>query len=73
MSTQRSSKKRKLPSKDTNGDDSTATKQKKTKTSSDAFNMQRMRILTKQENVSSKFQGILYWMWRDQRVQGRKF
>jgi hypothetical protein len=34
------------------------------------FNLKRMRVLTKQEEISSKHQGIVYWMWRDQRVQG---
>ena len=35
-----------------------------------SFNMKRMRVLTKHEKVLSKYQGIVYWMWRDQRVQG---
>ncbi|XP_028409958.1 deoxyribodipyrimidine photo-lyase-like [Dendronephthya gigantea] len=42
---------------------------KKAKSSAESFNMKRVRILTGQKDVSSGYQGIVYWMWRDQRVQ----
>ena len=72
MSTRRSSTKRKAQ--DTEDSASKSDVQKKRKTSSDeeAFNMNRMRILTKQTSIAKKYQGIVYWMWRDQRVQGIK-
>jgi hypothetical protein len=69
MSTQRSSTKRKAES----SEQAITSKHKKTKSSGETFDMKRMRILTKQENVLSKYQGIVYWMWRDQRVQGIRF
>ncbi|XP_074658090.1 deoxyribodipyrimidine photo-lyase-like [Tubulanus polymorphus] len=33
------------------------------------FNAKRKRVISKHENVSTKKQGIVYWMSRDQRVQ----
>ena len=46
------------------------TAKKKAKSSAESFNMKRVRILTEQKDVSSGYEGIAYWMWRDQRVQG---
>ena len=34
------------------------------------FNEGRVRFISSQKKISSKCQGIVYWMWRDQRVEG---
>ena len=68
MSSKQSSRKRKAETSNEN-----VSKSKKTKSSTEEiFNMKRVLTLTKHENVSSKYKGITYWMWRDQRVQGIK-
>lgn len=35
------------------------------------FNKKRVRLLTSTTDMKDDCKGILYWMWRDQRVQGR--
>lgn len=35
------------------------------------FNRQRVRVLTKVDEVAPESKGILYWMFRDARVQGK--
>lgn len=44
---------------------------KKLKT--EEFNNKRMRTLSKKTDVLPESQGIVYWMFRDQRVQGETF
>ena len=70
MSTQRRSTKRKAESTEGDSGSNISAKHKKTKSDEEPFNMKRMRILTEQTSIASKYQGIVYWMWRDQRVQG---
>lgn len=73
MSTRRSSTKRKAQdTEDSASKSDVQKKHKKTSSYEEAFNMSRMRILTKQRSITKKYQGIVYWMWRDQRVQGIK-
>lgn len=70
MSTQRRSTKRKALGTEGSSESNVSAKHKKTKLDEETFNMKRMRVLTKQTSIASKYQGIVYWMWRDQRVQG---
>lgn len=35
------------------------------------FNKKRVRLLSKSTDISDDCKAIAYWMWRDQRVQGK--
>ena len=73
MATRRSSTKREAQDiEDSASKPDAQKKHKKTSSDEEAFNMNRMRILTKQTSIAKKYKGIVYWMWRDQRVQGIK-
>lgn len=37
------------------------------------FNKQRVRVLSKKEDLNEDGEDIVYWMSRDQRVQGKQF
>ena len=34
------------------------------------FNKKRVRLISSNADISETCQGIAYWMWREQRVQG---
>jgi hypothetical protein len=36
------------------------------------FNKQRVRVLSKNQDIDTEAKGILYWMSREQRVQGKQ-
>ena len=38
-----------------------------------AFNKKRARVLSSQKDCRDEAAGVLYWMSRDQRIQGRFF